>query len=278
MTRVADALAALRLRLAAATPTDRLDAELLLALVLGTGRAALAANPDRMLDAAQAATLEALTRRRLAGEPVAYLTGRREFWSLELEVTPDVLVPRPETELLVERALEAIAALRNPAVLDLGTGSGAVAIAIAAERPDADVTATDISAAALAVARRNAARLVLPNIRFCEGAWYAPLRSARFNAIVSNPPYVAAGDPALVALSSEPRLALVAGSNGLEALTAVASVAPAHLAPGGRLLVEHGASQGEAVRHLLGAAGLGGIVTRTDLAGCERVTEGALAR
>jgi release factor glutamine methyltransferase len=276
MIRVADAFAALRARLAAASPSADLDAELLVAHVLGSGRASLAADPDRGLAPEELLALESLVRRRLAGEPMAYLTGRREFWSIELEVSPDVLVPRPETELLVERALEAIAGHANPAVLDLGTGSGAIAIAIAAERPDAAVTASDVSAAALGVAKRNAAGLGLRNLRFCEGAWYTPLAGARFDAIVSNPPYVAAGDPALDALTHEPRLALVGGSDGLEALTAVASGAPRHLAPGGWLLVEHGASQGDAVRGLLRSAGLEKITTRADLAGLDRVTEGEM--
>jgi release factor glutamine methyltransferase len=278
MIRVADALAALRARLAAASASASLDAEMLVAQVLGTARVSLAADPDRAMAPEELLALEALVRRRLAGEPVAYLTGRREFWSLNLEVTPDVLVPRPETELLVESALASIAGLANPAVVDLGTGSGAIAIAIAAERPDALVTATDVSATALGVAQRNAAALGLRNLRFREGAWYTPLEGWRFDAIVSNPPYVAAGDPALVALAHEPRLALVAGSDGLEALTAVASGAPRHLAPGGWLLVEHGASQGDAARSLLRSAGLEKITTRADLAGLDRVTEGAMAR
>ena len=277
MIRVADALAALRARLADASPSASLDAEVLVAQVLGMGRAALAADPDRGMAPEELLALESLVRRRLAGEPVAYLTGRREFWSLELEVTADVLVPRPETELLVERALAAIAGLPNPAVLDLGTGSGAVAIAIAVERPDASVTATDVSAAALAVAKRNAAGLGLRNLRFCEGAWYAPLADACFDVIVSNPPYVAAGDPAFDALRHEPRLALVGGSDGLEAITAVASGAHGHLTPGGWLLVEHGSSQGDAVRGLLRSAGFAKITTRTDLAGLPRVTEGVMA-
>ncbi|HEY8265310.1 MAG TPA: peptide chain release factor N(5)-glutamine methyltransferase [Steroidobacteraceae bacterium] len=278
MIRVAGALAALQKRLAAASPSAGLDSELLVAHVLGTGRASLAADPDRGLAPEELLALESFVRRRLAGEPVAYLTGRREFWSIEIEVSPDVLVPRPETELLVERALIAIEGLKSPAVLDLGTGSGAIAIAIAAERPDAAVTATDVSAAALGVARRNAAGLGLRNLRFFEGAWYAPLAGARFDVIVSNPPYVAAGDPALEALAHEPRLALVSGNDGLEALTAVVSAAPRHLSPGGWLLVEHGASQGDAVRGLLRSAGLEKISTRADLAGLDRVTEGAMPR
>jgi release factor glutamine methyltransferase len=278
MTASAAAVAALRERLADVSPSAALDAELLVARVLGIGRAALAADPARELAPGELLALEALARRRLAGEPVAYLTGRREFWSLELEVTPDVLVPRPETELLVERGLAAIAAIERPSVLDLGTGSGAIAIAVARERPDAAVTATDVSAAALALARRNAARHGTRNLSFLEGSWYEPLAAARFDAILANPPYVAAGDSALAALAHEPRLALVANDDGLSALAAVAGGACARLAPGGRLLVEHGAGQGDLVRGLFAAAGLAEIGTSVDLAGCERVTEGARPR
>jgi release factor glutamine methyltransferase len=278
MIRARDVLAALRERLAAASPTAALDAEILVAQVLGLGRTALAADPDRTLAPEELLTLESLARRRLAGEPVAYLTGRREFWSLDLEVTPDVLVPRPETELLVERALAAIAGTRNPAVLDLGTGSGAIAVAIASARPDAAVTATDVSAHAIALARRNAARHGLVNLRFFGGPWYAPLAAAHFDAIVSNPPYIAAGDEAVGSLAHEPRLALFAGAGGLESLSEVASGAAAHLAPGGALLVEHGADQGAAVRGLLQSAGFSAIETHRDLAGHERVTEGRLLR
>ncbi|HSB48629.1 MAG TPA: peptide chain release factor N(5)-glutamine methyltransferase [Burkholderiales bacterium] len=278
MIRAADVLAALRERLAAASPTATLDAELLVARVLGTGRASLAADPDRALRPEELLALESLTRRRLAGEPVAYLTGRREFWSLELEVTSAVLVPRPETELLVERTLAAIAGLPRPAVLDLGTGSGADAIAIASSRPEAVVTATDDSAAALEVAKRNAVRHGLRNIRFCAGSWCVPLQGARFDAIASNPPYVADGDAALVALGFEPRLALAAGPEGLDALAAICAGAPALLAPVGQLLLEHGAHQGAAVRGLMRAAGFAGVATARDLAGHERVTAGTLSR
>jgi release factor glutamine methyltransferase len=218
--------------------------------------------------------LESLARRRIAGEPVAYLTGRREFWSLDLELTPDVLVPRPETELVVERALEALSGRASPAVLDLGTGSGAIALAIAHERPDADVTATDTSRAALAVAADNARRLGIGNLRMLEGSWFEPVGGRRFEVVAANPPYVAAGDPALAALAHEPLAALVAGADGLEALAAIARAAPAHLQPGGRLVLEHGTRQGAAVRALLEGAGFVDVATRRDLAGHERVTEG----
>ena len=278
MTGTATAVTALRERLAGASPSAALDAELLVAHVLGVGRAALAADPARLLAPEELFALEALVRRRLAGEPLAYLTGRREFWSLELEVTADVLVPRPETELLVERGLAAISGIRDPAVLDLGTGSGVIAIAVARERRDAAVTATDLSAAALAVAKRNADRYGIRNLRLLEGSWYQPLAARRFNAILSNPPYVAAGDPALASLAHEPQLALVADDGGLAALAAVAAGAHAHLVPGGQLLVEHGAGQGARVRALFAAAGLSGVTTHADLAGHERVTEGARPR
>jgi release factor glutamine methyltransferase len=278
MTRVSGILGALRERLGAASPTPSLDAELLVAHVLRVSRAALAADPVRLLAPEETLALEHFVRRRLAGEPVAYLTGRREFWSLDLEVTPDVLVPRPETELVVERALAAIAGRGSPAVLDLGTGSGAIAAAIASERRDADVTATDASVAALAVAERNAERLGLANLRFLEGSWFGAVPASRFDVIASNPPYVAAGDPALAALAHEPACALVAGSSGLDALAAIIRTAPQHLAPGGVLVLEHGSSQGAAVRALLAAAGFAAVETRRDLAGHERVSEGTRSR
>ena len=185
MTQAGEALSALRRRLAA-SPSADLDAELLLAHVLGIGRAGVRADPSRLLSVRQAQALSALAQRRAAGEPVAYLIGRREFWSLDLEVTPDVLVPRPETELVVELALDALARVSRPAVLDLGTGSGAIAIAIAHERPDAVITAVDASAAALAVAAANARRLRAGNVAFLAGSWYEPVGGSRFDCIVSN--------------------------------------------------------------------------------------------
>lgn len=278
MTQVRDAEAALRRRLAAVSTSAALDAELLLAHVLGVSRAGLAALPARPLTAAQAGRLEALAARRSAGEPIAYLTGRREFWSLDLEVTRDVLVPRPETELLVEWTLEMLAGSTNPAVLDLGTGSGAIALAIARERSDARITATDVSEPALAVARGNAERLGLANTHFVSGSWYEPVGAARFDVIVSNPPYIAAGDAALAALAHEPQAALVAGDDGLAALAVICLGARERLMPGGCLLVEHGVAQGASVRALMARAGFPDPVTRRDLAGHERATRGNSVR
>ena len=273
MTQAGEALSALRRRLAA-SPSADLDAELLLAHVLGIGRAGVRADPSRLLSVRQAQALSALAQRRAAGEPVAYLIGRREFWSLDLEVTPDVLVPRPETELVVELALDALARVSRPAVLDLGTGSGAIAIAIAHDRPDAVITAVDASAAALAVAAANARRLRAGNVAFLAGSWYEPVGGSRFDCIVSNPPYVAEGDPALAFLAHEPRGALAAGPAGLEALAVICTGAPAHLAAGGALIVEHGATQGPDVRELMTQAGLAGVATHADLADRPRATRG----
>lgn len=276
MTRAGEALAALARRLARVSATPALDAELLLAHALGTGRAALAAHPERPLAPAESAALEALAARRQGGEPVAYLTGRREFWSLDLAVTPAVLVPRPESELVVEMALAALAGAARPAVLDLGTGSGALALAIARERPDAAVTAVDAGAEALAVAAGNALRLGLAHVRFLRGDWFGPVSGLRFDLVVANPPYLAAGEPALAALAHEPRAALVAGPTGFEALARICAGAPAVLAPGGALVVEHGAGQGAGVRALLARAGFAHIATRRDLAGRERATQGRM--
>jgi len=263
-------------RLAAATDSPRLDAELLLAHVLGVERSRLAALDDHPLGAAEAGAFEALLARREGGEPVAYLLGRRDFWTLTLEIGPGVLVPRPETELLVEVALETLAGRPAPAVLDLGTGSGAIGLAIATERPDATVDLVDASAAALAIAERNRARLGLANARLLEGDWFGAVHGRRYDLVVANPPYLAADDPHLASaeLGHEPRAALVAGPGGLEALAAIAAGAPAHLAAGGHLALEHGTAQGAAVRALLGAAGLASVATRRDLAGHERATAG----
>ena len=274
MKRAGDAYFELRRRLAA-SPSADLDAELLLAHVLGCSRTALATAPERELNDTQAKALMELATRRSDGEPVAYLTGQRAFWTLELEVTRDVLVPRPETELLVETTLEELQTVARPAVLDLGTGSGAIALAIASERPDALVTAVDRSAAALAVAARNSKRLQIGNVRFLVGSWYQPASALRFHAVVANPPYVAEDDPLLAALAHEPRTALVAGPEGLDALAEICAGARQHLAAGGLLIVEHGASQGAAVRAMVTGAGLCRVATLNDLEGLPRATRGS---
>jgi release factor glutamine methyltransferase len=272
---LADLIADASARLAPVSASPRLDAELLLAHALGASRSRLRAAPETRPDAATAARFAALVDRRAAGEPVAYLTGRREFWSLDLEVGPAVLVPRPDTETLVSEALLRIGADAAARVLDLGTGSGAIALALKRERPAAAVTAVERSPAALALARRNAARLRIA-LELLEGDWFAPVAGRRFDLVVSNPPYVASADPHLAALAHEPRAALAAGPDGLDDLRRIIAAAPAHLVPGGHLLVEHGADQGPAVRGLLTAAGFGGVRTATDGAGRARVGMGTM--
>lgn len=255
----------------------RQDAEILLAHLTGRPRSRLLAYPEAVLPPATAAQFEALVSRRAAGVPVAYLLGHREFWTLVLTVTPDVLVPRPETELLVERTLAAVRTLPAPAVLDLGTGSGAIGLALAAERPDLLAWLTDASPAAADVARANAARLGVGNVRIVVGHWYdAVPAELAFDAVVSNPPYLADTDPHLGSdsLPHEPRAALVSGTGGIEALACVVGGAPGRLRPGGFLVVEHGHLQGAAVRDLFAAAGFLAIATHRDLAGHERATEG----
>ena len=253
-----------------------LEAKLLLVHVLGRDRAWLNAHGEAGLTAEQARAFDALTRRRHHGEPVAYLTGRREFFGLELEITPDVLIPRPETELLVELALGWLDSGAQERVLDLGCGSGAVALAIAHERPGAAVLGTDVSAAAVALARRNAERLAVTNATFSESDWFAHVPSESFAVIVANPPYVAEDDPHLAQgdLRFEPPLALAAGGDGLDAMRAIAAAAPAYLAPGGALAVEHGHDQAHAVQALLHDAGFEGVASARDLAGIPRVTYG----
>ena len=219
---------------------------------------------------------EALLARRQAGEPVAYLTGTQGFWTLELEVSPATLIPRPETELLVELALARSPVDAGARIADLGTGSGAIGLAIAKERPRAAVIATDASRAALEVARRNATRNRIATVEFREGDWLAPLAGETFDLIASNPPYIADGDPHLGEgdLRFEPPSALSSGADGLDAIRRIVRDAPAHLASGGWLLLEHGWDQGEAVRALLEAAGFMDVETAQDLEGRDRVTLG----
>jgi release factor glutamine methyltransferase len=255
--------------------TPGLDAELLLAHALDAGRARLRSHPEEVPAAGAAARFLTLIERRVAGEPVAYILGRKDFWTLELSVSPAVLVPRPETELLVERAL-ALGPAGEAEVADLGTGSGAIALALASARPQWRIVATDICAAALAVARANAAALELARVELLQGDWMACLGERRFHLLVSNPPYIAAGDPALgqPELMREPRLALVAAEEGLAALRRIIAAAPAHLAAGGWLLLEHGATQAAAVAGALVARGFAQVRSHRDLAGRERMTEG----
>lgn len=255
---------------------DRVDAEVLLAHALGKPRSWLIAHADDELSPEQAVAYELSIERRAAGEPVAYITGRRGFWSLDLEVTPDTLIPRPETELLVELALERLPRGQACRVLDLGTGSGAIALAIARERPQAQVVATDASAEALAVAQRNARVHHVGNASFVHGDWFAPVSDRRFDVIVSNPPYIERGDPHLQQgdLRFEPMSALASGQDGLDDIRRIVRGAALHLVPGGWLLFEHGWNQGDAVRALLGAAGFVELSTARDLEQRDRVTQG----
>ena len=261
---------------AARSRIDPAEALLLLAHVLGKSAAWLYAHGDARVGDGDARGFNDLVARRQAGEPVAYLTGRRGFWSLDLAVGPGILIPRPETERLVELALDRLPPGRPARLLDLGTGSGAIALALARERPAAQVTATDASAEALEVARRNAVEHDLANVRFAHGDWYVPVAGERFDLIASNPPYIAAGDAHLAQgdLRFEPASALASGGDGLDALRVIAAGAPAHLAPGGWLLVEHGYAQGAAVRALFARAGLEAVETVRDLEDRDRVTVG----
>ncbi|WP_397608169.1 peptide chain release factor N(5)-glutamine methyltransferase [Silanimonas sp.] len=255
----------------------RADAELLLAHVLGKDRTWLFTHAGDPLDDAAALRFEALVERRRAGEPVAYLVGQRGFWRFDLEVTPDTLIPRADTECLVEQALARLPNDRPLRLLDLGTGTGAIALALANERPRAGVVAVDLSPGAAAVARRNALRVgVAERVEVREGAWFAPVAGERFDLIASNPPYIEDDDPHLAEgdLRFEPRSALASGADGLDDLRLIVRDAPAHLRPGGWLLVEHGWQQGTAVRALFDAAGFNDIGTVGDLEGRDRVTLG----
>lgn len=255
--------------LAGTRDLPRLEKELLLGFVLGLDRSRIIAHPERPLSAAERQQLDTTAARLRAGEPLAYVTGTREFWSLPLEVSSAVLIPRPDTETLVAAALDVLAS--GAAVLDLGTGSGAVAIALASAG-SFRVTATDLSAAALDVARRNAARLGAA-VSFLEGSWFAPVQGC-YDVIVSNPPYVAAGDPHLADLGYEPIEALVSGPEGLDDLRHICREAPRFLHAGGWLVLEHGCDQADAVRRMFVDAGFDDVETLEDLGGRDRVTRG----
>lgn len=267
---LADAAAKLR------GPEARHEAELLLLHALQRPRSWLFAHATDPVDLADRDSFHALLARRAAGEPVAYITGQWGFWTLQLEVSPATLIPRPETELLVEQALARLPAERPRTIADLGTGSGAIALALASERPLAQVLATDFSGEALAVAKRNAAHNTVGNVAFAQGSWYAPLQGRRFDLIASNPPYIASDDEHLARgdLRFEPTTALASGQDGLDDIRLIADGASAHLLPGGWLLLEHGWNQGAAIRVLLQQAGLDEVETVQDLEQRDRVTLG----
>ncbi|MGR3897365.1 peptide chain release factor N(5)-glutamine methyltransferase [Pseudomonas sp. 1176_21] len=260
------------------SPTARLDIELLLAAAIGKSRSYLHTWPERIVSSEAAATFATYLQRRSQGEPVAYILGQQGFWKLDLEVAPHTLIPRPDTELLVEVALELLPATPLQ-VLDLGTGSGAIALALASERGGWQVTAVDRVPEAVALAERNRQRLQLDNAKVLASHWFDALPGQRFTLIVSNPPYIAEQDPHLAAgdVRFEPSSALVAGSDGLDDLRQIITQAPQHLLPGGWLLLEHGYDQAAAVRELLARHGFEQIQSRTDLGGHERISLGRLA-
>ncbi len=254
------------------TDAPRLEAELLMARAINMPRSFLFAHPEDELDDASLQRLDDTVMRRVNGEPMAYITGIKEFWSMELAVSPSTLVPRPETELLVDVALRDIPRKEEWDLLDLGTGSGAVALALGRERPLCAVTATDISEDALAVARENANRNSIPNVEFLHGDWTEPVAGRTFHVIVSNPPYVRDDDEALEKLTAEPLSALAAGEKGLDAIEAIASNCPAILAEDGLLVLEHGAEQEQLVAELLKRHGWANIRCYKDYSGLPRIT------
>jgi release factor glutamine methyltransferase len=260
----------------AAAQLDPVDARALLRHALGVDEAYLITHSTQVLSDAQSEFFAALTARRGAREPVAYIVGQREFFSLDFKVTPAVLIPRPETELLVEFALDKAAADSECGILDLGTGSGCIAISIAKQRPRARIVAVDSSAAALALARDNARRQAVTNLDLMQSDWFSGLAGRRFEVIVANPPYVAAGDPHLKQgdLRFEPAAALVGGVDGLDCIRLIVASAPQYLGSGGWLAFEHGYDQAARCRQLVAAAGYDEVFSRADLAGIERVSGG----
>lgn len=274
MRTIQEALKTATDQLLSASPSAWLDAEVLLAHVLGKERSHLRAWPEKALPLPQRAAFQRLIQKRRSGMPVAYITGKREFWSREFTVTPAVLIPRPETECLIEKALEIIDSEAIATLADIGTGSGAIAITLAAECPRIQVIAADISESALAIARHNAARFNIQNIQFYQSDWLKDLPAVAFDMIISNPPYVAENDPHLTGdeIRFEPALALKAGPKGLDACRQIAEQARRKLAPGGYLVLEHGFNQAEEVQAFLKGLGFSRLASHTDLQGHPRVT------
>ncbi len=272
MPTIADAVKQAASSLSSHTESPRLDAQLLLGKVLGLSRTSLIARGDEVLGQEAERQLTGLISQRAHGVPLAYLTGSREFWSLPLSVTPDVLVPRPETECLVQQALDLMPG-EICSVVDLGTGSGAIALSLASERPGWRVTGVDVSAQALAVAARNARALEL-SVTWRLGSWLDAVPGERFDLIVANPPYIADSDPALLKLTAEPALALTSGPTGLESLALIIAQAPQHLLAQGWLVLEHGSTQASAVTQLLWQHGFSAVRTFPDLSGKPRITLG----
>ena len=259
-------------RLRSVSDSPMLDAQLLLARALDVPRTYLVAHPEDSLDPAAVERFFSAIERRSDGLPLAYISGEKEFWSMTLFVSRDTLVPRPETEVLVQQALQRIPDGESFAVLDLGTGNGAIAMAIARERSNCNVTATEISDSALAVARENANRHALPNIEFLSGDWTAPVAGRTFDLIASNPPYVPSADSDLEGLKYEPHMALASGEDGLDAIRRISVEAISVIEPGGTLIIEHGDRQQQQVARILSAEGWSEIAQVNDLAGKPRVT------
>lgn len=276
--QIGELLNALTQELSAVSDTARLDAEVLLAYVVQQNKTWLYTWPERELTDLQSEQLQSLLQRRLQGEPIAHLTGRREFWSLNLEVTPDTLIPRPDTELLIEVVLELLAEKEGEelSLVDLGTGSGAIALALASERPNWQIMGVDRIAEAVELAKRNCHNLLIPNAAFFQSDWFSVLAGQRFDLVVSNPPYIEECDFHLQQgdVRFEPRSALISKDAGLLDIKRIIEESPRHLNPQGWLLLEHGYQQGETVRELLSARGFAAVKTRADLAGNDRATFG----
>lgn len=276
MPRIKNVLAEATKSLQSVSDSALLDSEILLCAVLGKERTYLRTWPEKTLSPEQIETYRKLLHERQQGKPIAYIVGKREFWSLDFLTTPDVLIPRPETELLVELSLNRIPINHPYHVLDLGTGSGIIAITLATERPEVTITATDISSAALTIAQLNAVKHKAKSIRFYQSRWFEDVPPGKFDLILSNPPYLAEDDEHLIRgdLRFEPVTALIADQNGLGDITTIAQNARTRLQPHGHLMIEHGCDQGLAVRSLFIDLGYRSVQTHQDLAGLSRVTSG----